>query len=692
MNQHKFHIEFSQRYISTEGPNIDGSDMTHFCHYFELSETDKTLASCGEVQVCPVKRVTQAWLYGPATDLASKSVIYPCRRFCCSLPCPCFLCRKVHPTCRAPTSKSCSCEDCKKHFLDHERFHAVKHEGCRACHQLTSLLPHFNFYFFNPVLEEYHLWRTWKMESTSNSNDRGVSFNLDPSEIAVRIREGGFWCFQCKSKYTSANELKQHILEKPHTFIGPFLHRYRNSSINKGQLFVCFKCSTTFPTNKELTRHVEAKHYEAFFTCDVCLSKFSRKDRFLRHMRLKHPNGGHGMLEFSCCDCGKSFTSFKLLEKHKKAVHGVGLKAQKKIQKKRFLCMKCGEDFNLRVNFKIHHRNGIKEGAPKYVCDQCNHSFCTRTSLIYHLQSEHLGTGSVKCYKCCLKFETQDQLNNHTKKIHFQESYKCDCCEKSFAKRENLIRHQIDHKSSDFMRCDFKCDKCNSLFTWKTSFQRHMKEIYNADMTVKNVCNLCDKEFCTTKLLKAHMKLQHEIQNMCPKCELTFTEEVNLRRHLENALKDGHEKYSCDQCTISFCTRTTLSRHLETKHDGIGNFECHKCSVNFESKDALKLHKEKIHCSETFKCDDCEKSFTRIETLRKHKIDHKASDYMNSIFKCEFCQSVFKWKKNWQRHLREIYNTDQTWKNVCQVCGKSFCTGKEMKAHIDLNHIISSVE
>ena len=79
--------------------------------------------------------------------------------------------------------------------------------------------------------------------------------------------------------------------------------------------------------------------------------------------------------------------------------------------------------------------------------------------------------------------------------------------------------------------------------------------------------------------------------------------------------------------------------------------------------------------------------FTRIETLRKHKIDHKTSDYVSSNFKCEFCQTVFRWKTNWQIHKREVYNPDKTWKNICQVCGESFCTGKEMKAHVDLYHI-----
>ena len=142
-----------------------------------------------------------------------------------------------------------------------------------------------------------------------------------------------------------------------------------------------------------------------------------------------------------------------------------------------------------------------------------------------------------------------------------------------------------------------------------------------------------------------------------------------------------------DQCLSSFCTRITLVRHLEASHNGIGNFKCYTCSVNFKSKAALIHNKEKIHLSETFKCDDCEESFTRIETLRKHKINHKASDGEISNFKCEFCQTVFSWKSNWQRHKRKIYDGDKTLKNVCHVCGESFCTDKQMKAHIDLCHV-----
>ena len=71
-----------------------------------------------------------------------------------------------------------------------------------------------------------------------------------------------------------------------------------------------------------------------------------------------------------------------------------------------------------------------------------------------------------------------------------------------------------------------------------------------------------------------------------------------------------------------------------------------------ESKDVLKILKEKIYFSEPVKGGDCEQSFTRINNLRKHKIDCKTSDYMSSYFKSESCQSVFR-RKQIGRDIRE---------------------------------------
>ena len=65
---HTFDIEVSQNWISCEGPSVTSSGVTHMCFVFALREENESAAS-GEVQVLPIKKMKQAWLYGPATDL-----------------------------------------------------------------------------------------------------------------------------------------------------------------------------------------------------------------------------------------------------------------------------------------------------------------------------------------------------------------------------------------------------------------------------------------------------------------------------------------------------------------------------------------------------------------------------------------------------------------------------------------------
>ena len=153
---HKFELDFSKKWISSKGPNIlgvrcRGSSLTDMCFSFDLGP-----ASTGNtVAVIPVEKKKQPWLYGPATDLASKGVIYPCTRYKCSFKCPCLRCRKVHPKCRINSgNKSCNCSECYEFFFDHEKFHIVPHLGCRACHQLTTIFPKFNYFFFNTKKDE----------------------------------------------------------------------------------------------------------------------------------------------------------------------------------------------------------------------------------------------------------------------------------------------------------------------------------------------------------------------------------------------------------------------------------------------------------------------------------------------------------------------------------------------------------
>jgi hypothetical protein len=63
------------------------------CYEFGAA-VDRELDSPETMPVVPVKSHPAPWLYGPACSLANRGVIYPCRRYRCSIPCPCRLCQK----------------------------------------------------------------------------------------------------------------------------------------------------------------------------------------------------------------------------------------------------------------------------------------------------------------------------------------------------------------------------------------------------------------------------------------------------------------------------------------------------------------------------------------------------------------------------------------------------------------------
>jgi hypothetical protein len=94
---HKYNVKFPKRYLSCQGPNVLGTQFTSKCFSFDLCSAGSG-AITEPVDVVPRESVKHQWLYGPATDLASRRVIYPCALFKCSIPCPCLRCRKFTPS------------------------------------------------------------------------------------------------------------------------------------------------------------------------------------------------------------------------------------------------------------------------------------------------------------------------------------------------------------------------------------------------------------------------------------------------------------------------------------------------------------------------------------------------------------------------------------------------------------------
>ena len=142
---HIFEADFEQDFIKAAGRKVIKSVKCVRCHDFSLKSEFNSVSTA--VQLLAGKCVKEKWLYGPAMTIKNRSVIYPCSRYRCSIPCPCLFCCHRLPRCHVPGSQACVCIDCINHFEDHSHFHAAFHIDCKSCIQLLENIPQLKFSF-----------------------------------------------------------------------------------------------------------------------------------------------------------------------------------------------------------------------------------------------------------------------------------------------------------------------------------------------------------------------------------------------------------------------------------------------------------------------------------------------------------------------------------------------------------------
>ena len=102
-----------------------------------------------------------------------------------------------------------------------------------------------------------------------------------------------------------------------------------------------------------------------------------------------------------------------------------------------------------------------------------------------------------------------------------------------------------------------------------------------------------------------HLKLKSYV---CDQCKKSFTQEGNLKRHV-NAI---HLKpYECQQCKNSFTDERNMEQHSKKIH-----LNCTDCDYSSIWEKRMKIHVETVHQkARTHKCDQCKKSFSQKRHL-----------------------------------------------------------------------------
>lgn len=226
-------------------------------------------------------------------------------------------------------------------------------------------------------------------------------------------------CSYCKESFEDHTLLKAHICiahpgNRPHTC--PICNKgfqsvsNRNTHIqshNPVESYKCPKCKKSFRSKVYLNKHTKFVHSVAQKECKICNKTFINSAKFKYHSRLHDASK-----QFHCKYCNRSFIQIHHLQNHERTHTGVCP----------FLCPVCGHRFKAACNLKLHMRvhNNDRKSLKEYQCE-CGKSFNQKSSLTVHLRS-HREHKRYKCNQCEEKFAEKQQLTNHFKALHTENT------------------------------------------------------------------------------------------------------------------------------------------------------------------------------------------------------------------------------------------------------------------------------
>ncbi len=101
----------------------------------------------------------------------------------------------------------------------------------------------------------------------------------------------------------------------------------------------------------------------------------------------------------------------------------------------------------------------------------------------------------------------------------------CDICEKTFQRRDTLLRHKAQHSQT------FACRSCTVTFKSQEDLDEHVNTKH-----ILNMCELCGANFTRMYNLNEHVKLHVGKDLKCPyrQCDKSFTRQQRLVDHIIN--------------------------------------------------------------------------------------------------------------------------------------------------------------
>ena len=361
-----------------------------------------------------------------------------------------------------------------------------------------------------------------------------------------------------------------------------------------------------------------------FYTCSICNEKNTSKKQFMSHL---NSHGIDFMDEetFKLSENTMSLGSYREISSNKSSeIKTTKTKANKL---RSYLCNLCEKIIVGMFRVKPH----LEEHDVELKLNKDLSKYITLVDNIKPNIEDILGdlNGSEDNDLLDLNDIKDENIENfipeQDMKQETQVSFSCDACDKVFASRQGLYKHNKAHHQQ---KTDLSAE-LNAGITKTDDDPDYVDDSYNDNFDALDddyishkkeesySCCYCNKAFSARKNLRRHIKTLHPESTPSPKKKIK-----KLKKPIN---------YTCDKCDESFMTRKHLIAHRKVLHPKSGEEDKSKCpepgcEFACPNRKGLNDHWFEVHNSNKL----CIKVYIFIKAFKKNVIIF----YYQTIFLC----------------------------------------------------------
>lgn len=521
----------------------------------------------------------------------------------------------------------------------------------------------------------------------------------------AKIKRISFDCPRCKGVIPNYKSWKEHY------------RICKKKKIDPNKMYTCKICpdSQQFISLRSLNSHYKT---HAKTRCKVCQFIVSEAD-LIEHMKINHEDYVHLCKlcnYFSYSADGLQTHTEKFHSGPQCALcHKKVKENDLKFHRCKFNCLECTDNVCKHYKYLVSYRDQFINNAVKIKCPDCDYVCPRREALLGHANREHLDHHPFICAHCDQQFYSRTTLRCHINQFH-KERYICEFCDQEYYTKTSLENHR---KLCQCIERDFKCDHCTCSFDTLEELANHVKLRHDEDTFN---CNLCKKKFLSKiklqdHIFKVHSGLQIKRKRSLLECPVCETKCLNRRQLMQHIKDHPNSRFPCKECNEDFDCIRKLHAHIRKHYDDViecvdckkvltktfyphhlaycnkgrpteNVFTCETCGRSYSSEVQLKFHR-KVHLDKV-PCPVCQKPTRPVYMKghmkhcnpKKYKMHQEAKPKQKYVkcIKCDWCNHMMSRYNELEAHVNRFHLKVKPYQ--CNYCKKSFFGKERLKGHL----------